>query len=70
MKSKKSVPSPKHRAGSRKEQVHKIFDAKGPDAARTAGLRRKLKSSTLRTWFSAWSKSAPTRSGSGAEARA
>jgi hypothetical protein len=45
---------PGHRKGSRKGAVHQVFDAKGAEAAYRAGRQRRLKESTLRSWFSSW----------------
>lgn len=42
------------RPTSRKAAVHQIFAVKGKDAAFLAGRRRRLKASTLSTWFSSW----------------
>ncbi len=47
---------PGHEAGSRKEQVRRVFDLGGRAAARAFGLRTGLKAGTLSTWFSLWSR--------------
>jgi len=51
MVSKTKTPRP----GSRKSLVRELFEKSGAEAAHAAGRRRKLKESTLRTWFSTWS---------------
>ena len=43
-----------HRAGSRKGQVHKLFDEEGFDMAHAAGLRMGLKPETLKTWLTSF----------------
>lgn len=43
-----------HRKGSRKGEVHKVYDTKGPDAAKKAGAKLKLEPSTISTWISTW----------------
>lgn len=43
-----------HRKGSRKEQVRRIFDQRGPSYARRTGKQKGLRESTLRSWFSTW----------------
>jgi hypothetical protein len=45
-----------HRAGSRKGEVHRIYDQSGAAAATAVGLGMGLQESTLRTWISVWSK--------------
>jgi hypothetical protein len=43
-----------HRIGSRKGEIHRIFDKRGGDAAIAAAKRKGLKEATARTWASAW----------------
>lgn len=43
-----------HRDGSRKQKIHAIFKKGGREAAMTAGLKAKLKKTTLRSWCSTW----------------
>jgi hypothetical protein len=43
-----------HVAGSRKGDVHKTFNQKGPKVAMAYGRRRGLKENSLRSWFSTW----------------
>ena len=81
----KPVPSSRgprgHRgiiAGTRKEQVAKIYDSKGRDAAIAHGLKHGLAKTTLRTWTGTWkredaaskpkSKRSPAKNQSKAEA--
>jgi len=45
-----------HRAGSRKGDVHRLFDTKGKDVARTYGEKKGLALGTLHSWFSEWSR--------------
>lgn len=47
-----------HNKGSRKEQVHQVFDQKGPDEARKRGVALGLKEGTLSSWFGAWRRAA------------
>lgn len=51
-KAKKQAP--RHKEGSRKAKVRDLFDAQGPEAAWTLGLKLKLAQSTLRSWFATW----------------
>jgi hypothetical protein len=48
-----------HIEGSRKGRVHALYDAEGPEAAWTHGLKLKLKEGTLRTWFGQWGRAKP-----------
>lgn len=43
-----------HKPGSRKEQVHKLFDEKGPEAAEKFGIKEGLAAGTMKSWFGAW----------------
>jgi hypothetical protein len=43
-----------HREGSRKGEVHRVYDTKGRDPARALGERLKLKPTTLTIWFASW----------------
>lgn len=43
-----------HRPGSRKSEVHKVFLEEGKEMAHAFGLKKKLKESSLRSWFSTW----------------
>lgn len=43
-------------AGSRKEKIAMAFDNRGPDAALKEADKLGVKSSTARSWFSAWRK--------------
>ena len=45
-----------HVKGSRKEQVHKLYDQKGREAAKEKGLALGLKPGTLVTWFGFWTR--------------
>lgn len=47
-----------HRAGSRKESVHKYYDQHGREKALTYGKQQKLKESTLNQWFNTWRRGA------------
>jgi len=47
-----------HLKGSRKETVHKVFDEKGPDAAKKKGLDLGLKPGTLLSWSGTWRRAA------------
>jgi hypothetical protein len=42
------------RVGSRKDNVYRVYDKKGRDAAMRWGLENGLKESTLKQWISAW----------------
>jgi len=53
---KEVKPYKSHKPGSRKGEVHRVFDAKGADAATELGLKLKLKPGTLRSWFGTWSR--------------
>ena len=46
-----------HQAGSRKGDVHRLYDEKGADAAIAYALKNKLKESTARTWIGSWRRS-------------
>jgi hypothetical protein len=48
-----------HRFGSRKGDIHKVFDDKGVDKAREFGLKAGIKASSLAIWFKGWGKPAP-----------
>lgn len=43
-----------HREGSRKEEIHKVFDDKGVDAALKAAEKKGLSTSTARNWVYRW----------------
>ncbi len=43
-----------HKAGSRKETAHRMFDDKGPDATLEWGLANGLAAGTLRSWCVTW----------------
>lgn len=43
-----------HREGSRKEEIHKVFDDKGVDAALKAAEKKGLSTSTARNWIYRW----------------
>lgn len=43
-----------HRAGSRKEQAHKMFDELGAEKARPKAEKLGVKASTISAWFSSW----------------
>ena len=45
-----------HKAGSRKGDVHQVYDKKGADAATKLGLELELKEGTLRSWFADWTR--------------
>lgn len=47
-----------HRAGSRKELVHKYYDDKGRDPALKFGVTKGLKESTLKQWLNTWGRGA------------
>jgi hypothetical protein len=49
-----------HKSGSRKGVIHELFDREGAEVAWTRGIKLKLKEGTLRSWFGAWNRSAPT----------
>jgi hypothetical protein len=42
------------RTGSRKGEVHRLFDTKGPEAAEKWGLAQGLQKGSLKSWFGAW----------------
>jgi hypothetical protein len=45
-----------HKAGSRKAQVHSVFDSGGPDAALKLGIEMGLKPGTIKSWMGSWKK--------------
>lgn len=46
-----------HLPGSRKGDVHRLFDQKGREVARATGENLGLKPATLRKWFTTWEQS-------------
>jgi hypothetical protein len=48
-----------HKAGSRKGQVHDVFNQKGSDEAVTVGVKLGLKEGTVRSWVKEWSRGTP-----------
>jgi len=56
VKDGKAIGYKGHNIDSRKGIIHEIFDTKGPEIAKAAGLELKLKEGTLNSWFSAWRK--------------
>ena len=56
-KPKSPVKAKGHRgivAGTKKEQIAKLYDEKGRDAAIEKGLALELKETTLKSWIGAW----------------
>jgi len=43
-----------HRKGSRKEQVHKVYDEKGAEAAKKLASKLEIADSTTNSWVSEW----------------
>jgi hypothetical protein len=44
-----------HKAGSRKGEVHRVFDQKGADEAMKYGVDKGLKPGTIKSWMGYWS---------------
>lgn len=57
-----------HREGSRKEQIHKVFDEKGYEAAVKAGEKVELAELTVKSWIYSWGGKAPKKAKEGARA--
>ncbi len=45
-----------HKAGSRKEHCHKVFDERGPDTALEWGVSNGLAAGTIKSWCVSWGK--------------
>jgi hypothetical protein len=43
-----------HRPGSRKSQVHRVYNEKGAEDARRLALSLDIKPVTINGWFSTW----------------
>ena len=53
----------KHIEGSRKQKVHALYDAQGPEAAFTLARKLGLKENSARSWFSQWRRADDTSKG-------
>jgi hypothetical protein len=43
-----------HKVGSRKGQLHELYDKEGPEVTWTRGVKMGLSENSLRSWFRVW----------------